>query len=111
MGGGFPMRVLRTVTGAMAVALIAGAVHSQTPPAAPAVVTHDGAHDFDFLIGDWKVHLWRLPDRLVGSTKWLEYEGFSRIHKIFGSNANTEEFEAHDARARLPFRPQPLRLN
>jgi len=27
----------------------------------------DGSHDFDFLIGNWKAHVRRLPDRLVGS--------------------------------------------
>jgi hypothetical protein len=43
--------------------------HAATVPPTP---EHDGAHDFDFLIGDWKVHLRRLPDRLVGSNKWIE---------------------------------------
>lgn len=91
----------------------AGRVEAQIappPPPAPAVATHDGAHDFDFLMGDWKAHLWRLPDRLVGSTKWFEYEGFSRHHKIFGSNANMEEFEVHDAKDKLTIRAQTLRL-
>ena len=41
----------------------------------------DGSHDFDFLIGNWKAHVRRLPDRLVGSTKWIEYDGISN-HKI-----------------------------
>ena len=74
------------------------------------MVTRDGAHDFDFLIGDWKAHLRRLPDRLVGSSKWLEYEGFSRHHKLYGSNANMEEFEVHDAKDNLTIRAQTLRL-
>jgi hypothetical protein len=29
---------------------------------------HDGAHDFEFLIGDWKAHVRRLPERLAGAT-------------------------------------------
>jgi len=98
---------------AAAAALAATAANAQVappPPPAPAVVTHDGSHDFDFLIGDWKAHLWRLPDRLVGSNKWLEYEGFSRHHKIYGSNANMEEFEVHDAKDNLTIRAQTLRL-
>src|ERR1700728_1440551 len=49
--------------------------NAATAPPAP---QRDGAHDFDFLIGDWKVHLRRLPDRLTGSTKWIEYDGISR---------------------------------
>src|SRR5215470_16674872 len=94
----------------LAAAALTGAAQAQTPPAVPAVTTHDGARDFDFLIGDWKAHLWRLPDRLVGSTKWLEYEGISRHHKIFGSNANMEEFEVKDAKDNLSIRAQTLRL-
>ncbi len=64
--------------------------NAQTPvPMTP----HDGAHDFDFLIGDWKAHVRRLPDRLVGSSKWIEYDGISRHKKLLDSNANLEEFE------------------
>ena len=104
------MSLAKIVAIALAAVLLPDAVQAQTPPAVPAVVTHDGAHDFDFLIGDWKAHLWRLPDRLVGSTRWLEYEGVSRTHKIFGSNANMEEFEVHDAKDNLTIRAQTLRL-
>src|ERR1700691_5383616 len=57
--------------------------NAATAAAAP---LRDGAHDFDFLIGDWKVHLRRLPNRLVGSNKWIEYGGISRHKKILGSN-------------------------
>lgn len=60
-------------------------------PAAPAA-GRDGSHDFDFLIGDWKVHLKTLPDRLVGSTRWVDYDGFSKHHKLLDSNANLEDF-------------------
>ena len=30
----------------------------------PSAPTQDGSHDFDFLIGDWKAYVRRLPDRL-----------------------------------------------
>jgi hypothetical protein len=71
---------------------------------------HDGAHDFDFIIGDWKAHVRRLPDRLVGSNTWLEYDGISRHKKILDSNANFEEFEVdgHDKGTHL--KAQTLRL-
>jgi len=78
---------------------------AQTAPA-----PRDGSHDFDFLIGDWKAHLKRLPDRLVGSTAWIEYDGISRTHKIFGSNANMEEFEVSGAKPDQHIRAQTLRL-
>ncbi len=49
---------------------------------AQAAPPRDGAHDFDFLIGNWKAHVRRLPDRLVGSTTWVEYDGISNHKKI-----------------------------
>jgi len=79
-------------------ALVAGAARAEPPPPAfPAPVQHDGGHDFDFVIGDWKAHVRRLPDRLVGSTRWVEYDGISNHRKLFGSNANLEEFEVNGA--------------
>jgi hypothetical protein len=76
-----------------------------------AVITaHDGAHDFDFLIGDWKAHVRRLPDRLVGSNTWVTYDGISNHKKILGSNANFEEFEVDSPESHLHIRGQTLRL-
>jgi len=77
--------------------------------AAPAAARHDGGHDFDFLIGDWKAHVRRLPDRLVGSTRWVEYDGISNHHKLLSSNANFEEFEVRNA-AGDHLKGQTLRL-
>src|SRR5215813_3588286 len=80
----------------------------QTPAAAapaltsdgPALISaHDGAHDFDFLIGDWKAHVRRLPERLVGSTTWVEYDGISNHKKLLDSNANFEQFEVDSPKA------------
>jgi len=71
----------------------AAGVRAQVPPPPAA---HDGGHDFDFLIGDWKAHVRRLPDRLVGSTKWVEYDGISNHHKLLDSDANFEEFEVRN---------------
>lgn len=72
--------------------------------------THDGAHDFDFLIGDWKAHVRRLPDRLVGSHKWIEYDGISNHHKLLDSNANFEQFEVWSADKTQHIKAQTLRL-
>jgi hypothetical protein len=70
----------------------------------------DGAHDFDFLIGDWKAHVRRLPDRLVVSNAWIEYDGISRHKKILDSNANFEEFEVDYPERHLHIKAQTLRL-
>jgi hypothetical protein len=53
----------------------------------------DGSHDFDFLIGNWKAHVRRLPDRLNNSNTWVEYDGISNHKKLLDSNANFEEFD------------------
>src|SRR6266516_3821739 len=77
---------------------------------AQAAPLRDGAQDFDFLIGNWKAHVRRLPDRLVGSTTWVEYYGISNHKKILESNANFEEFELDNPRQHLHVRAPTLRL-
>src|SRR6266567_2233823 len=93
-----------------------GASTSQQQPSQPLVVSaaaaplRDGAHDFDFLIGNWKAHVRRLPDRLVGSSTWVEYDGISNHKKILDSNANFEEFEVDNPEKHLHIKAQTLRL-
>ncbi len=70
----------------------------------------DGSHDFDFLIGDWKAHVRRLPDRLNNSNVWVEYDGISNHHKLLDSNANFEEFDVSTADKKLRIKAQTLRL-
>ena len=78
-------------------------------PAKPAA-QHDGAHDFDFLIGDWKAHVERLPDRLNGSHSWVTYDGEDHHHKLLTSNANLEEFLVDNPKLDLHMHEQTLRL-
>jgi len=91
-------------------------VQAQTPPTssanAPPQINseRDGAHDFDFLIGNWKAHVRRLPDRLVGSNTWVEYDGISNHKKLLDSNANFEEFEVDSPENHLHIKAQTLRL-
>ncbi len=93
-----------------------GVSTSQQQPSQPSAVSaqaaplRDGAHDFDFLIGNWKAHVHRLPDRLVGSTTWVEYDGISNHKKILDSNANFEEFEVDNPEKHLHIKAQTLRL-
>ena len=93
-----------------------GVSASQQQPVAPSAASahvaspRDGAHDFDFLIGNWKAHVRRLPDRLVGSTTWIEYDGISNHKKVLDSNANFEEFEVDNPEKHLHIKAQTLRL-
>lgn len=77
--------------------------------AAAAPPSRDGSHDFDFILHDWRAHVRRLPDRLVGSTRWIEYDGVSNHRSLMGSPANWEEFEVHNA-AGDHLKAQTLRL-
>ena len=71
---------------------------------------HDGSHDFDFLIGNWKAHVRVLRDRLKGSNDWVEYDGISNHKKLLDSNANFEEFDANSAELHERNKGQTLRL-
>jgi hypothetical protein len=59
----------------------------------PALTERDGQHDFDFEIGTWKTHLWRLQHPLSGSNTWVEYEGTSVVRKVWNGRANLVELE------------------
>jgi hypothetical protein len=43
-----------------------------------------GIHDFDFLVGQWKVHHRRLKERLANNHEWIEFEGTSVVQKVMG---------------------------
>src|SRR5580693_2968162 len=86
------------LTAVMSAALFTGDLHAGLQNAqgianASTATQADGSHDFDFLIGDWKAHVRRLPERLKGSNVWVEYDGISNHKKLLDSNANFEEFD------------------
>jgi hypothetical protein len=53
---------------------------------------HDGAHDFDFYFGRWRVHNERLRERLVGSTQWQHFDAIQECRPILGGLGNIDEF-------------------
>jgi hypothetical protein len=99
--------VLSVLILGMALAVSLQAQTSSDPANLP---QRDGSHDFDFLIGDWKAHVRRLPDRLNNSNVWVEYEGISNHHKLLDSNANFEEFDVTSTDKKLRIKAQTLRL-
>jgi hypothetical protein len=96
---------------AAATLFLSAAVAAGAQSTAPSTGSkRDGSHDFDFLIGEWNVHLKNLPERLVGSTAWIEYDGTSSTHKILGSNANIEDYKVDSAKDNKHIHIQALRL-
>ena len=89
---------------------IAVSVQGQTAANPALLPQRDGSHDFDFLIGVWKAHVRRLPDRLNNSNVWVEYEGISNHKKVLNSNSNFEEFEVTSTDKKLHIKAQTLRL-
>jgi hypothetical protein len=53
---------------------------------------HDGARDFDFYFGRWRVHNERLRERLVGSTDWQRFDAIQECRPILGGLGNIDEF-------------------
>ena len=61
----------------------------------------DGAHDFDFEFGTWKAHIARRVKPLTGSATWVEYDGTSVVHKLWGGRANVGELDVTGPAGRI----------
>lgn len=48
-------------------------------------------HDFDFLVGDWRVAHRRLKERLANCSEWLEFPGVCSLKKTLGGFGNVDE--------------------
>ena len=50
-----------------------------------------GLHDFDFLVGHWRVHHQKLKERLANSHEWIEFEGTLASQPLMGGYANVDD--------------------
>jgi len=57
----------------------------QTDNAAP------GVHDFDFLVGQWRVHHRKLKARLANNHEWIEFEGTLSSQPLMGGYSNVDD--------------------
>jgi hypothetical protein len=85
-------RVALAAAIAAAIAAAAPAAAGAEPPRAPDD-GHDGQHDFDFLLGRWKVQLRKLKKPLSGSSEWLQGSGTAVVRPLWGGKANIDEVE------------------
>ncbi len=74
----------------MAAVLVSATVLAQSS-AGP---SRDGQHDWDMLIGTWKMHLHKLVHPLTGSNEWVDFEAHDVARKVWNGKANLDEFEA-----------------
>ncbi|WP_395683627.1 hypothetical protein [Dokdonella sp.] len=88
-------RRLRVALGLFAMIGIAGplapCVASQDVPAAAAAADMSGLHDFDFLVGEWRVHSRRLKEALADSHEWYEFDGTIRSQPLMDGRANVDD--------------------
>ena len=78
------------------------------PAAVPA--SHDGSHDFDWIIGNWHATLRRLVKPLTGSTTWVDFEGRQLSRPVWGGKANLDEFIVDSPGAGVKIEGTALRL-
>jgi hypothetical protein len=74
----------------LAAALLCAPATAATSSNGETVMT-DHAHDFDFLIGQWRVHHRRLKERLAGSHEWVEFEGESRLWMTMDGHGTVDD--------------------
>jgi hypothetical protein len=66
--------------------VLAAAMDTGAPPST--ATASAGLHDFDFLVGEWRVHHRRLKP---GSQEWIEFDGTSSNRLLMDGAANLEE--------------------
>jgi hypothetical protein len=75
----------------MASLAVAAPVASGEPVPAPNCLAHDGRHDFDARVGDWKVTHRRLKESLAGSHEWIEFDGTLSLRPVLGGLGNVSD--------------------
>jgi hypothetical protein len=50
-----------------------------------------GLHDFDFLVGHWRVHHRKLKQRLANNHEWIKFEGTLVSQPLMGGYANVDD--------------------
>ena len=50
-----------------------------------------GLHDFDFLVGRWRVHHRKLKARLANSHDWIEFEGTLYTQPLMSGYSNVDD--------------------
>lgn len=76
----------------------------------PAAARHDGQHDFDFLVGSWKIHLKRRLHPLTGSNEWVELDGTVVCQKVWDGRAELEQFDVDSPEKHIQIHGMALRI-
>jgi hypothetical protein len=52
-------------------------------------------HDFDYLVGNWKLKNRKLASRLTHSTEWISFESRVEMHQILDGFGNIDKYTDH----------------
>jgi hypothetical protein len=66
------------------------------------------AHDFDYLVGTWKLRNRKLKSRLTHSTEWIAFESRVEMHQILGGLGNIDRYT--DQASGKPYEGVAVRL-
>jgi hypothetical protein len=87
-----PMHRLRIALVAGVFAAVTNAHATQDTPKAPEGTPNlSGLHDFDFLVGSWRVHHRRLKERLANSSEWVAFEGTCTMRPLMEGYGNVDD--------------------
>jgi Protein of unknown function (DUF1579) len=75
----------------LAVGSLIPAQAAQDNPKPAVAADLSGVHDFDFLVGEWRVRHRRLKERLANSREWVDFEGTCTNRKLLDGRANVDE--------------------
>lgn len=76
---------------AAAVGIVTPASASQDNPQRIEKADVSGLHDFDFLVGEWRVQHRRLKERLASSREWVEFNGTCSNRGLMAGWGNVDE--------------------
>ena len=65
-------------------------------------------HDFDYLVGNWKLRNRKLKSRLTGSNEWVSFESQVQMHQILEGVGNIDKYTENAAGK--PYEGVALRL-
>ena len=81
---------MKITTPLLAAALLCAPTFAANPAEGGRTLT-DHSHDFDFLVGKWKVHHWRLAQRLADCHDWVEFDGTLQLWPTMNGKGNIDD--------------------
>jgi hypothetical protein len=82
---------MKSIVTALVIASLFYAPTMAIPAATGGSAMTDHLHDFDFLIGNWRVHHWLLKERLADNHEWMEFDGTCRNWTTLNGHGNVDD--------------------